>query len=272
MIGLRAGHTLRKFWLTRNCPRFKAYCEVHPEYAREVLPLAAANQKAANLRKGDRLRTTPHCRSGIHLMVGDNVLIDGTHGRKRCLACRRASSARAPAMQPEVVEKVRSALQSGTTIGQICFGKPIGGGKIDRKLVLTGFKVLKRYRRENPEFDRFVMDAISRRIYCPTAAVALNTFKYEWHPDDDRAIRAMLPERLPDKDDIVNDIVVSLLEGRLDRARVKDYVKRYVTAHYRMFPTDHATFAGRKLVSLDAKLYEDSATTRGDTVSRGLWD
>jgi hypothetical protein len=57
-------------------------------------------------------------------------------------------------MQPEVVEKVRSALQSGATIGQICFGKPTGGGKIDRKLVLTRFKVLKRYRRENPEFDR----------------------------------------------------------------------------------------------------------------------
>ena len=40
--------------------------------------------------------------AGLHLMVGDNVQIDGTHGRKRCLACRRASSAYAPLMSAEV--------------------------------------------------------------------------------------------------------------------------------------------------------------------------
>ncbi len=126
-------------------------------------------------------------------------------------------------------------------------------------------------RRENPEFDRLVLDMMGMRIYRPAAAVALNTFKYEWHPDDDRAIRAMLPEHLPDKDDIVNDIVVSLLEGRLDWTRVQEYVKCYIRAHYRMFPTD-AKFAGRKLVSLDARLYDDGATTLGDTITRGLWD
>jgi hypothetical protein len=50
MIGLRAGHTLRKFWLTRNCPRFKAYCGANPEYAREALPLCGGDwqiEKAA---------------------------------------------------------------------------------------------------------------------------------------------------------------------------------------------------------------------------------
>ena len=60
MVALREGYTLRKFGITRNCPLFKAYCEARPEYAREVLPLAAANQKAADLRKGDRFRTLIH--------------------------------------------------------------------------------------------------------------------------------------------------------------------------------------------------------------------
>jgi hypothetical protein len=35
-------------------------------------------------------------------------------------------------------------------------------------------------------------------------------------------------------------------------------------------PTDHATFAGRKLVSLDAKLYDDSAKTLGQPRALGL--
>jgi hypothetical protein len=39
-----------------------------------------------------------------------------------------------------------------------------------------------------------------------------------------------------------------------------------------MFPTNYATFAGRRLVSLDAQLFEDGSTTLGDTISRGLWD
>jgi hypothetical protein len=44
------GRTLRKFGISRNCPRLRVYCEAHPEYARDVLPLAAANQKAADLQ------------------------------------------------------------------------------------------------------------------------------------------------------------------------------------------------------------------------------
>jgi len=52
----------------RNCPRFKAYCEAHPEYAREALPLLEAIRKAADLRKGERLRSKTHCVNG-HLFA-----------------------------------------------------------------------------------------------------------------------------------------------------------------------------------------------------------
>jgi hypothetical protein len=45
-----------------------------------------------------------------------------------------------------------------------------------------------------------------------------------------------------------------------------------VTAHYRMFPTNFAKFGDARLVSLDEVMYDDGTATRGDTVSRGLWD
>ena len=93
MVALREGRTLRKFGV--KPPRLEAYFAAHPEYAQEARPLIEANAKAARLRKGDPLRTTTHCRAGLHLMTGDNVFFDGSHGRKRCLACRRATSAQA---------------------------------------------------------------------------------------------------------------------------------------------------------------------------------
>jgi len=52
--GIRGGSTLRPFH--ERVARFKAYCDAHPEYAAEALPLLEANNKAANARKGHRGR------------------------------------------------------------------------------------------------------------------------------------------------------------------------------------------------------------------------
>ena len=38
LVALREGRTLRKFGMSRNCPRFEAYCEAHSDYAGQVLP------------------------------------------------------------------------------------------------------------------------------------------------------------------------------------------------------------------------------------------
>jgi hypothetical protein len=85
-------------------------------------------------------------------------------------------------------------------------------------------------------------------------------------------IRAMLPAGFPDKDDVVSDIFEAILEGSLKREDVRVRVQNYITAHNRMFPTKYAKFGDSPLVSLDEVLFEDGSTTRGDTVSRGLWD
>jgi hypothetical protein len=39
-----------------------------------------------------------------------------------------------------------------------------------------------------------------------------------------------------------------------------------------MFPTKFAKFGDSPLVSLDEVMFDDGSTTRGDNVSRGLWD
>jgi hypothetical protein len=65
---------------------------------------------------------------------------------------------------------------------------------------------------------------------------------------------------------------VALFEGALKRGDVRARVKHYVAAYNRNFPTKFAKFGDSQLVSLDELIFEDRATTRGDTVSRGLWD
>jgi hypothetical protein len=272
MVALREGRTLKKFGV--KAPRLEAYFAAHLDYAREARPLITANATAARLRKGDSLRTTTHCRAGLHLMTADNVFADGTHGRKHCLACRRTSSAYAPLMSVGVAQKVKGALEAGASLSQITSGKLIGGGKKDRSFVITSFKIIKRYRRENPDFDRFVVGAIadSNSVGQKMRRQRKQNETKREEINDYHRIRAMLPAGFPDKDDVVSAIFEDLLAGCLKRDEIRARVSHYVAAHNRMFPTNFAKFGDRPLVSLDEAMFDDGATTRGDTVSRSLWD
>jgi hypothetical protein len=49
-------------------------------------------------------------------------------------------------------------------------------------------------------------------------------------------------------------------------------VKWYIADHDRRFPSKYAKFGNSPLVSLDELLFDDGPTTRGDTITRGLWD
>ena len=91
MAKLKAGSTVRKltsgikkFGPVLVCyARFKKHCEMHPEWAAEAWRISKIN---AGIGKAARFRTMTHCRAGLHLMTGDNVFIDGTNGRRRCVA------------------------------------------------------------------------------------------------------------------------------------------------------------------------------------------
>jgi hypothetical protein len=272
MFALRDGTTPHIFGV--NSKSLETYFAAHPDYASEARPLIEANAKAARHRKGDKLRSTTHCRAGLHLMSGDNVFIDGTHGRRRCLACRRASTAKAEEMRPEVVAVVKAALQNGATFSQICRGRPAGGGTTDRKLLLTQTKVFYRHRKDNPEFDSFVTQALAanKKVWLARRRTRIRNEALREERNDYQKIRAMLPAGFPDKDDVVSAIFEDLLSGVLVREQVKARVQTYIASHNRMFPTRYRKFGDSQLLSLDEVMFDDGTATRGDTVSRGLWD
>jgi hypothetical protein len=221
-----------------------------------------------------RRRTAEMCLKGLHPMTGANVRIDPSRGRRCCLACRNYARDNPPRMTSLAIGKVKQALEAGATTGQVCFGRPVGGGKIDRRLILTTTHKFYQQRRLDPELDRFVLDAIDKRIgrTNPVLAVAAGTFKYEWDPRDPELIRSLLPRNFPDTDVVINEVIVSLLEGRLDRSQIGEKIRWYIKAHYRAFPVNFAKFGNSRLVSLDEVMFDDGTATRGDTVSRGLWD
>ena len=65
---------------------------------------------------------------------------------------------------------------------------------------------------------------------------------------------------------------VYLHKATQKREEVKARVQAYIGAHNRMFPTKYAKFGDSPLVSLDEVLFDTGTTTRGDNVTRGLWD
>jgi hypothetical protein len=283
MSRLQAGEAVRR--MTHGgepgkavCTRekFKKHCEAYPEWGAEALRLAKINEKAPGARSiNNRKRklTQEVCLKGLHPMNGDNLMIH--KGRRACLACWRYHATHPPihSILP-VLDQIKSALSRGITFGQICAGRPTGGGKVDHSLILVRPNVFKRYRELNPDFDQFVRSAIAgntsrgqkiRRTRVHTASVRDNNNEYY-------KIRDMIPENNPHRDDIVARIFEDMLNGSLKREDVPVRISRYVAEFNKLYPTKFAKFGSSPLVSLDEALYDDGGATRIDTITRGLWD
>ena len=169
---------------------------------------------------------------------------------------------------------MKTALDRGITINQIIHGRPVGGGVAKPSLRIVDAAVLARYRRESPEFDRFVKRAVAGNTargqkirYARVRTAAARDSNNEYY-----RIRAMIPEGNPHRDDIVARIFEDLLSGALKRDEVRARVGVYITELNKLYPTKYAKFGNGRLVSLDEMLFEDGSTTRGDNVSQGLWD
>jgi hypothetical protein len=264
MIGLREGRTPRSFYVTIEV--LKAYCDAHPEYAREALPLIQANAEAAKLRKGAHIRDKTHCINGHSLAEHARVAIHKGWKTRQCRACETMRYRRGGVMKVGVLEKVTARIIAGSPINAFT--------KSGKDGYLVKFDTLARHRRENPEFDRFVLDATKdnnskgqklRWQRVRNAAVRDQNNDYY-------KIRAMLPANFPGRDDVVSAIFEDLIDGSLQRENVRACIPAYMAAHNRMFPTKFAKFGDGKLVSLDEVLFDDGTMTRGDTVTRGLWD
>jgi hypothetical protein len=274
MTALRNGQTLRLFAV--RSARLREYFNSHPDYACEAVPLMEANKKLAIQRKGNKYRDLTHCKYG-HPLSGDNVYLYLAPGRRerRCYACitRRHNAPLLPTQ--EQVQRATAALNAGKTISEICFGR-IGDRRIGKAIVT--FNKLKLYRQQNPDFNSFVLsstaDNNSRAQIRRHAPEKIRAQTLRAETNDFYAIVNMVPSGFPPdvRDDIAQSILMALLEGSLQRDQVRDRVRHFVTAHHRMFPTKFAKFGDSPLLSLDEVMFDDGTATRGDTVSRGLWD
>lgn len=143
-----------KFFLVAET-RFKKHCELHSAWAQNILKLGKVSLgKKRKATSGHGNATKIWCLRGLHRMTPDNVLIDGV-GHRRCKACRYISMPGNP-MTAEMVEQIRGAIINGASFGEILHGRPTGGGKIDRSLVITTVAKFQRQRDIDPGFDAFV--------------------------------------------------------------------------------------------------------------------
>lgn len=262
--------------------RFKKHCELHPEWAAEAMRLAKANAKAADILKSVnsawRRRTQEVCLKGLHPMAGDNVRIDPSTGRRACLACRKFAAKNPPPMKPATIALVKRELDRGISLSQLTFGRPTGGGPKNSSLKIVDPAVFYHQRRIDPEFDRYIVARIAensgrgQRIRYARARARVQSAARRAEANDYEKILALFPANFPGREDAAQDVFVALLDESLKRDDVRARVKQFIASHNRMFPTNFAKFGDSPLVSLDAAMFDDGSGTRGDYVSRGLWD
>ena len=90
--------------------------------------------------------------------------------------------------------------------------------------------------------------------------------------NDFRSILALLPNYILGRDDVAQDIFLAVFDGSLKREDIQKRVKWHIADHNKRFPTKYAKFGDSPLVSLDAVMFDGGTSTRGDYVSRGLWE
>lgn len=272
MKALQEGITPRQFVKGRppyglavvSMGKLKKHCAVFPEFGAEVNRLAAINVAAAHKRKGEARRNQTHCKRG-HSLAAAKIYGRGHYRFRRCLVCQKAADKLGRPVKPAVIKKVKAALIEGQTMGFITSGGSPG--------YLVKHRDLLRYRNENPEFGKFVANAIAgnnkraqiqraqhHKFITGTPAVQ-NAFY--------REILDLVPKYLPEdkRDDVVIDIFKAVLEGRLRYADVRQRVGQFVAAHDRLFPTKYA------MRSLDVPAYREGAIALIETISedQGLW-
>jgi hypothetical protein len=278
MARLQAGSTVRK--LTGGGQfgppmvpgdRFKRHCASHPEWAEEAWKISKKN---VLVLKGARNRNRTHCIHG-HALSGDNLYVSPGRTERKCRIClKRRYSTPTPATQEQIQQAI-AALNAGKSITEVCHGT-VNGKKVCEPIFR--FRKLKLLRTQNPAFHNLVLSVsvgsgsrAQMRRYHPQKA---RREKVRSETNDFYKIVGMVPRHLPPdaQDDIAQSIMIALLEGTLQRDQIAARIREFVQDRNRMFPPKFAKFGDARLVSLDEVMFEDGSATRGDTVSRGLWD
>lgn len=234
----------------------------------QIASLIVANTKAMHLRRMAWKKAPTHCKHG-HEMTPENTARK-SNGTTQCKTCKLAAAQAGKAISAAEMQTIRTKLSAGIPLGWIA-----GTGGPGRTHYVANFAAVNRARREHPDFDAFVADILvganSRGQARRYQRVRIARRRDE--ANDYTRIRSLIPAYLPDhvRDDIAQSVMLALLEGTIRRHDVNARISRFVTDHNRMFPTKYAKFGDAPLLSLDAAVFDDSNTTRGDMVSEGLW-
>lgn len=166
------------------------------------------------------------------------------------------------------IERVKIFVAEGIPMRKICHGG---------KFHVTGFHNIAHRRSIDPVFDKLIGDYVatayerkSAILLPPTRSVFNNAGMFAAFGDDDfRKIREMTPVGLgaSERDDITQEVILALIEGRIDRAKIRHHISQFITLHYRK--NGSSWFGCGRLMSLDDEMA--SGRVRGDTLSEGLW-
>ncbi|MCK1517265.1 hypothetical protein IVB22_33135 [Bradyrhizobium sp. 190] len=254
--------------------KFRNHCKGYPEWGAEAARLASENTKAADKLKGGDRRNQTRCKRGHSL--ADAYIHVSPEGwvMRNCRTCHEARRDKVQPLPPNKLRQVESMLMTGKPIAEIT-GKTLRGIK---RPVIVNSALFRNARKADPAFDLFVRqhtaDSIrnSQKLRWALYRARAATAERREQANDYQRIVGMLPIYLSGREDIAHDIFVALCENSLRREDVPERVKWYIKDHERRFPTKYAKFGDSPLVSLDEVLFDSGTATRGDTVSRGLWD
>jgi hypothetical protein len=217
-----------------------------------------------------------HCVHG-HPLSGDNLYIRLDRPEHReCKRCRHLAVKRYQARLPseQSVRRLIEAAKSGQTIKNVCYGQ-----RGRRKTKVPGLFVMHREQLNTlavaspPLGERLfrmfhinetsarIEGAKSRRVH-PSPSIIRAT------DDIMEVIAAAVPRYLQrdHRDDVIQNIWLDVLQGRLRRSDIAARTREYIRAEYKM---NHNAWGTR---SLDVPIYLDGNTTLLDMLTRGLWD
>ncbi|MGJ5022352.1 hypothetical protein [Bradyrhizobium oligotrophicum] len=242
---------------------------------------AVCQEAKALQRKEDPSTFVGQCPKG-HFYTRDNTVITNWN-TKVCLACKRARLAleNAGTREPrraiptaQTIQSILARARAGATMNSLCGrasftgetakvtnrpqllwiinNSPVG---TEIKTLLTRNATASHGRKRNSLIGVVRTTNIAR----PALIMPADTFLAH--------VRALLPRGLPrdQRDDIVGEIALAVLEGRISETDLAKQLRKFVSASYQ---ADHNKYGP---LSLDLPAFREGDTTLIEMISEGLW-
>lgn len=233
----------------------------NPEWAAEFELLSKAQRTASNYKRMEWKRNKTHCVHG-HEYTLENTSFQ-SDGTRQCKTCNRASAAMGKVLSDAEVQSIKTKLTAGIPLGWIA-----GSSGPDQSHYVANFAAVNRKRREDPEFNQFVAEAISgahaRGQKRRAARILINRRRQE--AEDYAAIRSMVPLNIPHRDDVVGSIYRAMLEGTVKREDVRSVVQFFIRAEYKFV---HNPWRD---IGFDAPVRAGSEFKLSDVIAENRWD